>query len=171
MILCVKNCYPNCSDWFIFTLGTLISVIWAFYLYSFRPKLIIEIPSFSDQNANAIKIPVKNISKRRKATRIKLEVSVIDKNHYTYHLLTDSDDFCFLDTYHLNNTREFKAYKASDYLVTNLAMNYSQILQILNLTESKLRVRLYSIDSFSGLGKTEEKLFKLQNQKFTEFKY
>lgn len=138
-----------------------MSIIWALYLYSFRPKLEIGTPLSSLDNHSII-VPIKNIHKKRKATRIKVEISIIEGDK-TYHLINDSDDFAFLPT---NQIRQFKAYKLGNYLSEILNLSFDDTVNLLNMSNVKLRVRIHATDSFSGLGETLEKHFEACNKDY-----
>ena len=124
LLCCKTDCWPGCDDWLIFGLGVIVSIGWALYLYSFRPKLEICTPEFSDLDNHSIIVPIKNIHKKRNATRLKVEVSIIEGDK-TYHLINDSDDFAFLPS---NQIRNFKAYKLGNYLSEILNLRYDDIL-------------------------------------------
>jgi hypothetical protein len=155
ILLCENTCLPDCSDWIVFILGLITTILWALYLYSFRPNLQIDIPSISKIDYKSIIVPIKNIKKRRIATRIKVEIAII-MNDNTFHLICDSDDFAFLPP---NDSRKFKAYDLNDYLKTILHNNFDKIINYLNESNSFLRVRVHATDSFSGLGQIFEKSF------------
>jgi hypothetical protein len=161
---CEPKCIPDCSDWIIFILGIVVTVIWALILYSFRPELKIDKPSASklvEKSNNSIIIPITNIKKRRKSTRLKVEVAVINLNNNTYHLNLAEDDFAFLAP---EECREFKAFKLNEYLSQNLDLNFNEVVEMLNKPNYHLRVRVYATDSFSGLGETFEKCFISKNE-------
>jgi hypothetical protein len=153
---------PECSDWIIFGLGVLVTVGWAIYLYSFRPKLEVGTPELSKIDGHSIVVPIKNMRKTRKATRVKAEISII-VDDTTYHLINDSDDFAFLPA---NHVRKFKAYKPCNYLIDMLQMDFDSVVSLLNEQNSKLRIRVHATDGFSGLGETFEKYFNAQDQIF-----
>ncbi|MBU3659845.1 MAG: hypothetical protein FGM14_08255 [Flavobacteriales bacterium] len=154
-LCCKPSCLPECNEWIMFGLGVIASIIWALYVYSFRPKLKIGIPELSIIDNKSIIIPITNNHKKRKATRLKVEVAIIE-NSITYHLLNDSDDFAFLP---VNQTRKFKAYKLGDYLTEMLNLKFDETLNFLDKPNAKLRVRVHATDSFSGLGETFEECF------------
>jgi hypothetical protein len=156
MINCIGiPCLPNCSEWIIFFLGILVTICWALIIYSFRPKLKIGLPKFSDIDNRSIVIPITNQKKYRKATRLKIEVAVVKASN-TYHLITDNDDFAFLNS---NDNRSFKAYDLNSYLISVLGLNYENVFAYLNEQNTELRIRIHATDSFSGLGKTFEEKF------------
>ena len=155
MLLCEDLCLPQCSDWVIFVLGVLTNILWALYLYSFRPKLEINIPTISKIDDRSIIVPVKNIKMRRSATRVKIEIAIINDNT-TFHLICDSNDFAFLSP---KDSRSFKVYDLNDYLKTILHHNFENVVNFLNKHDTKLRVRVHATDSFSGLGQIFEKSF------------
>ena len=162
VLCCISTCMPGCSDWITFGLGLLITVFWALYLYSFRPKLEIGTPEPSKIDGHSIVVPIKNIHKKREATRLKIEVAVIIDDT-TYHLNTDANDFAFLPT---NQVRKFKAYKPCDYLTEMLQINFDNIVSLINEKNSKLRIRVHATDSFSGLGETFEEYFEACNSDY-----
>ena len=77
-------------------------------------------------------------------------------NNNTFHLICDSDDFAFLSP---NDSRSFKLYDLNDYLKNFLHYNFENVVIFLNEPNTKLRVRVHSTDSFSGLGQIFEKSF------------
>lgn len=165
MIICIApNCSINCSDWIIFGLGVIVSIGWALYIYfCLRPKLEIGFPELSKIDGKSLIIQISNKKKYRKATRLKIEVCVIDKNKHTYHLSVVEDDFAFLAEL---ECKEFKAFKLNEYLSSNLGMNFSEVLSNLNNKCVALRIRVHSTDSFSGLGQTFEKHFEACNSDY-----
>lgn len=168
MIICIApNCSINCSDWIIFGLGVIVSIGWALFIYlRFRPKIVIGSPKLSHIDKRSIIIPVTNKKKYQKATRIKIEVSVIDYNDDTYHLSVLEDDFAFLSP---KETREFKAYRLNEYLTNYLSHEFEQVLNRLNNPNYCLRIRLHLTDSFSGLGKTYEQEFSSVNADYKKY--
>lgn len=164
LLCCKPECWPDCSDWIIFVLGVIVSIGWALYIYIFlKPKLEIGIPSVSKIDERSIIIPITNEKKFREATRIKVEVAVIDKNKDTYHLSVIEDDFAFLAS---KECREFKAYKLNEYLSKYLDKKFDDVLDLLNKPNHQLRIRIHATDSFSGLGETFEKHFVSCNNDF-----
>ncbi len=153
---------PDLPNWVNPIWGLLLSISWALYLRSLKPHLEINNPEF-DSKLKIIEIPIKNKSKFYVATKISIEVAVIEGDK-TYHLETDFKDFAFLppliknDTT-ISNIRKFKAYKISNFLETKYDMNFENVIEILKNKDVRLRVRLHSTHSFSGLGKTFEKTF------------
>jgi hypothetical protein len=163
-------CLPSCSDWFIFGLGVLVTIGWAMFVFSLRPKLKISEPEFSKIDNRSIVIPVMNLSKHWKATRIIIEVCVIH-NDTTYHLKTDSNDFAFIAENNKQNNfvRKFKAYQLSDYLIEVYPdFSFDSISNLLSEPAAKLRVRMHASHSFSGLGQTFEKHFVFKNKTFKQ---
>jgi hypothetical protein len=162
---CKNECWPDCSDWIMLCLGAIVSIGWALYIYIFlRPKLEIGLPTLSKVDNRSILVPITNKKKSRKATRIKIELTVIDTYLDTYHLVVLEDDFAFLAP---KECREFKAYKLNEYLESyseiqlfdNVENKYDAVLDLMNMPKSKLRVRIHATDSFSGLGETFEEEF------------
>jgi hypothetical protein len=161
--ICKTEFWPGFDDWLIFTLGVLVTIGWALFIYSLRPKLEIGLPSFSrEREVDILNVPIKNIGRKRKATRLKLEIAVVDDN-FTYHLASDSDDFAFLNG---NQTKKFKVYKVNDFLSSVYQMNMHDALAILNDDNTMLRIRIHATDSFSGLGETFEKCFEACNSDY-----
>jgi hypothetical protein len=161
---CQITCWPGFDDWLIFGFGVLVSIGWALYIYlCLRPKLEIGVPELSKIDGNSIIVPIANKKKYRKATRLKLDVSVIDKNKHTYHLSVIEDDFAFLAEL---ECRDFKAFKLNEYLSVNLEMDFSKVLSNLNNEGVTLRIRLHATDSFSGLGQTFEQHFEACNSDY-----
>ena len=168
LLCCNSSCMPECSDWIIFGLGVLVTVGWAIYLYSLRPKIIIANPSISEQNKNkCINVPILNDSTIFRASRILIEIAIVQKE-YTYHLKSDIQDFAFLPRKRKNEDpkRVFKAYKPNDFLTTVFDFDMDKLLVILNQPDSTLRIRVHATHSFSGLGKAFEQNFKYINSTF-----
>jgi len=157
LLCCKPDCWPDCSDWVIFVLGVTVTIGWALYIYfRYRPKLEICIPTLSEIDEKSIIIPISNKKKFRKATRLKVEVAVIEENGDTNHLVLVEDDFAFLGPY---EKREFKAYKLNEYLSDYLNEEFNEVLDLLNKPMHYLRIRVHATDSFSGLGETFEQVF------------
>jgi hypothetical protein len=150
------NCLPDFCDWLIFMLSVLVTFGWALYIYSLRPKLDIGLPKRSEVDGKSILIALTNKKKFRKATRIKLEVAIIDANNDTYHLSVIEDDFAFLAELECRN---FKAFKINEYLSSHLGMSFDKVIALLNEPNNLLRIRVHAADSFSGLGKCFEASF------------
>ena len=169
--LCINEfCYPDCTDWIMFGLGVAVSIGWLFVLYRFfTSKLEIGIPVIEKiNNRSTIKVPIKNQSNRFEATRILVEIAVVDENNFTYHFKTDSTDFAFIPSKRRNkdNVRVFKTIGVSDFLTEYYQYNLNDIMNRLEENNSLLRVRIHSTNSISGLGKTEESEFEFSNHQF-----
>ncbi|MFZ4401916.1 MAG: hypothetical protein ACOYO1_17940 [Bacteroidales bacterium] len=166
------NCCIDCKDWLILLIGFGLSIGWALFIYSLRPKLEIGIPEKIIENGRTIiVVPVENISKKTKASKISLEIAVI-YGKYTYHFKTDINDYAFIPEKKNghNSIRKFKAYDINDYLQSVRQFNYEEIIKVLNDPEAKLRVRIHATHSFSGLGRTFERCFEITNDKFIDKK-
>ncbi|MEY4522043.1 MAG: hypothetical protein RIT10_1228 [Bacteroidota bacterium] len=162
LLSCKPACWPDCDDWILFVLGIIVSIGWALFIYTLRPKVRIGIPQISKvKDKSIIVIPVENLKKHSKATRILIEICVI-KEGYTYHLISDSNDFAYIPKMDdkEDNIRMFKVYKLNGFLTEVYPeIAYETIMEYLQNKESKLRVRIHATHSFSGLGKTFEKIF------------
>ena len=161
------NCCIDCKDWLILLIGFVLSIGWALFIYTLRPKLKIGQPEISKLDNKSIVIPVENLKCISKASKISIEVAVV-KGEYTYHFKTDINDFAFIHAKKSgqDNIRKFKAYDVNDYLQNVLQYNYDKLIKILNEPEAKLRVRIHATHSFSGLGRTFERCFEITNNTF-----
>ncbi len=168
-LFCTKSCYPDCSDWMIFLLSVLLTIAWAMFIYSLRPKINIGIPILTFGDRKIIQVPIKNCSKTRKATKIKIEVAIVEQQ-YTYHLVGDIDDFAFLPSINSGDDpkRTFKFFSLNNYLSEVEGENFDNVINKLNEHQNYLRVRIHSTDSFSGLGKIEQEKFALKNNQLVK---
>lgn len=165
------NCFMECKDWIILLIGFGLSISWALFIYSLRPKLIIRNPKISSIDQRSIDIPVENIKVISMATKIDIEVAVIvfnENGDFTYHFKTDLLDFAFIPSKNIRennatNIRKFKAYDCNDYLRDVLNLNYDHLMGLLIIPNNRLRVRIHATHSFSGLGRTFESYFKLSD--------
>jgi hypothetical protein len=151
---------PSCSDWIIFGLGVLVTVGWALLIYCcLRPDLLIEKPSYSIDE-NCVRIPISNISKYRKATRLVVEVAIVYDGN-TKHFTTDFNDYAFLP----------EACSIDDSIRIFKANTNEYNLDTLNTPNSYLRVRVHATDSFSGLGKTFQVKYTSVNGDFKKYAF
>jgi len=166
LLNCEFLCFPDCADWIILALGFLLSVAWAFFIYSLNPKLKIGIPQkINENNREIISIPIENLSKKSKISNLSIEVAVIDGD-YTYHFEFDKSNFAFIPPKKCTGTehlRNFKAYQINEYLQSVWQLSFEEVIGYLNNENSLLRVRIHATYSFSGLGKTFEKKFTFNN--------
>jgi hypothetical protein len=162
LICLCQDCFWGYDDWIMVGIGFLTTVFWALILYSLKPKLKIHQPKRVVLNSRSIiNIPVENQSSIFRATRIHLEVAILDDNLQTYHLKTDVNDFAFIPIKKDGDPeRTFKAYKFSDFL-TECQPN----IRFEDLIDSKLkiRIRLHATHPFTGLGKCFENDFTINN--------
>jgi hypothetical protein len=162
--LIIQSSWPSFGDWLILTFAVFVTLGWVLYIYFYlRPELEIGVPELSKVDWESILIPLTNKKKSRKATRIKLEVVVVDEIADTYHLSTVKDDIAFLAP---TEFREFRAYKLNDYLLDYLKVDFKTVLGLLNKPMCFLRIRVHATDSFSGLGETFEKCFEASNSDY-----
>jgi hypothetical protein len=78
--LIIQSSWPSFGDWLILTLAVFVTLGWVLYIYFYlRPELEIGVPELSKVDWESILIPLTNKKKSRKATRIKLEVVVVDE--------------------------------------------------------------------------------------------
>jgi hypothetical protein len=142
LLICETECWPSYGDWQIFAQGVLVTISWALYIYFyFRPRLEIGMPELSKVDEKSIIIPLTNKKKSRKATRIKVEVAIIDENDDSYHLSVIEDDFAFLAP---NERRDFKAYRLNEYLTHSLQRQFGEVLSLLNEPKYFLRIRIHA---------------------------
>lgn len=130
-------------------------------VYSLKPKLQIVCACW-DSGKNQIKIKIKNIG-RWDAVNLRIEVCAVDINkRYTYHFEVDHNEFLILPSGR-NGKDNVKTFKVSDVAESVKKYNISYDYLILKLTRNKykLRVRVHSYHSFSGLGKAEEEYLPL----------
>jgi hypothetical protein len=163
------NCYVDCKDWILLIIGFGFSVFWALLIFSLRPKIKIGIPILSFGNRTIIQVPINNCSKTRRATKIKVEVAIVEKQ-FTYHLLGDIDDFAFLPSIKSGDDPEriFKFFNLNNYLSEVEGEDFDNIINKLNENQNYLRVRIHSSDSFSGLGKVVQEKFALKNNQLVK---
>lgn len=153
--ICLCNeCSLACDDWIMVGIGFLTTVFWAIIIYSLKPNLKIHEPKVERiNNRPVIFVPVENCSPYFKATRIHLEVAMIEEK-FTYHLKTDVNDFVFIPRKKDgDNIRTFKAYKLNEFL-TECYPNI-QLEDLIN-SNLKIRIRIHATHPFSGLGKCYE---------------
>jgi len=170
LLCCNTDCWPGCDDWLIFGLGVIVSIGWALFILLLRPKIEINEPKIKENKGKdgrirkSIQIPIRNISKISKATRIVIEVAIIC-NKKTYHLKTDFQDFAFIPKKKSgnDNVRVFNAYQASTFLKEFYELEFSDLLLLLNDANSMLRIRIHCTQSFSNLGETKESCFEYNN--------
>jgi hypothetical protein len=157
-----QDCFLGCDDWIMVGIGFLTTVFWALILYSLKPKLKIHQPLLEKAGERqVIKIPIENLSPRFRATRIHMEVAILEGGK-TYHLETDLNDFAFIPTKKDKDAeRKFTAYKLNDFL-TECHPNI-RFEDLIN-SNQQIRVRLHATHPFTGLGKTFEKTFTINKK-------
>lgn len=166
LLNCEILCFPDCSSWLMLLLGFLLSVAWALLIYSLRPKLKIGCPEISKIDKKSIAVPVINKRSCSEASKISIEIAVINDNK-TYTFITDISEFAFIprNKYGFDNERIFKAFDVCDYL-TSIDYNFERAKNLLSEKDSLLRVRIHATHSFSGLGKVFENKFKFNGTCF-----
>lgn len=161
MCICFDySCWTSCD-----TLQLIITIILAIlpYLilfYILRPKLDV-VSAHINESGKSIKIKVVNTG-RFDAVNIRIEACAIDTvNKYTYHFKIDHYDFLILPKKSkiTDNEKSFKTISILES--TNHNENNESLISKLKLGEYKLRVRIHSYNSLSGLGKAEEKIIRL----------
>jgi multisubunit Na+/H+ antiporter MnhE subunit len=117
--LLITSCIQNLSEpngWITLIIGSLISAIVPFVLYTLKAKLEILVPELNEKEA-CLKIKIKNNTLFKvAATNLKIEATLrepnenIDDGYFTYHLELDRENFLMLP---YNDIRTFSAFKVS----------------------------------------------------------
>jgi hypothetical protein len=152
---CLCNeCLLGCNDWIMVGIGFLTTTFWAIIVYSLKPNIKIHQPKVETINRRPIiLVPVENCSPYFKATRIHLEVAIIEGG-FTYHLKTDVNDFAYIPRKKEgDNIRTFKAYQLNEFLTE--CHPEVQLSDLIN-SNHKIRIRIHATHPFSGLGKCYE---------------
>jgi len=167
LLNCEFTCLQDCSSWIMLLLGFLLSVVWALFIYTLRPKLTIGCPKISEIDKKSIAVPVINERNCSEASKISIEIAVL-KDAKTYSFVTDNNEFAFIPRNKNGNDNEriFKAYDVRDYLKA-IDLDFVKVKELLSNNDSFLRVRVHATHSFSGLGKTFETKFKFKNGCFS----
>jgi hypothetical protein len=76
-------------------LGFLLSVAWALFIYTLRPKLTIGCPEISKIDKKSIAVPVINERHCSEASKISIEITVMEDGN-TYSFVTDINEFAFI---------------------------------------------------------------------------
>lgn len=185
----VFSCLGNCDTFqlsfsvfltLVSILFTILFTILTYYIiYSLKPKLKI-VCAYLEKHSDKIKITVENLG-RYNAVNLRIEACAFDiDNKFTFHLKIDHNEFLILPGTKKNqdNTKKFKvigiAESARDYIDVSIIdeetketkeandiRKYLKLLECLEKGKYQLRVRIHSYHEFSGLGKAEEKSFRL----------
>lgn len=141
---------------------TIILTILPYFIlfYILRPKLDV-ICAHVDKPSESIKIKVVNAG-RFDAVNIRIEACAIDAdNRFTYHFQIDHNEFLILPKKSkvTDNEKVFRTTGVFDSPYHNETSN--SLISKLISDGYKLRVRIHSYNSLSGLGKAEEKIIRL----------
>lgn len=157
--------FNNCNTCFdiCFWLSTIVVPFLTFFVIRMlRPRLNISCVQIS---TDAVKVKIINKS-FVSANNLRVEICIYDPlNNHTYHLEPDHLDFLILPAKN-DNTKTFVCRRASisSVLVFEREPNYTTQLEVFNIllgylqNGHKIRIRCHAYDSFSGLGKSFEKL-------------
>ena len=135
-----------------------------------RPRLGIDSLSINQSN---LKVKVFNKSRFFDSNNLRIEICIYDKmNGFTYHFEPDHIDFLILPCKGFfgkrDNSKTFVSRKPSDSAIlyfNNDENNFtdeeifSRMFEMYKKDGYSLRVRCHSYHSFSGLGKSFEKIF------------
>jgi hypothetical protein len=162
------ECFDTC-----FWISTFIIPIITFILIRFfRPKLRID--SLTINQKQNLKVSIHNKSRFIDVNNLRVEVCILDpKTKYTYHFYTDHSDFLILPAKGIFNKKDnekvFVCRNASQSAFTalredenndNLTQEQAFLIMMGKINSGyKIRVRCHAYDSFSGLGKSFEKIF------------
>ncbi|MFZ4400268.1 MAG: hypothetical protein ACOYO1_09555 [Bacteroidales bacterium] len=162
-IICIFNCWDPCQT--ISIIITLIVAILPYIvIYSLRNNLEIVCASY-DKSEKNLRIKVVN-NGRFDAVNIRIEACAYDEeNKFTYHFKIDHSEFLNIKGDKKKNDTE-KIFKSDS--ISETAKNYGEtfdsLIAKINSDKYKLRIRIHSYHSFSGLGKAIEKELKLKEK-------
>jgi len=163
---CDVSCFTLC-----FWISTfVVPIITYLIIQKLRPRLRI---SCLQINERYLKIKVSNTSNFFDVNNIRVEICVFNEfEGWTYHFEPDHSDFLIIPYsnffYKNDNTKIFVTRKASDSAVLSLIeerqQNFDAITgfnELISMLDNnyKVRVRCHAYHSFSGLGKSFEKVF------------
>lgn len=150
------SCWSQC-DSLQLTITIILAILPYFILfYILRPKLDV-VSAHIDESGKSIKIKVVN-SGRFDAVNTRIEACAIDTdNIYTFHFKIDHNEFLILPK-KSKVTDNVKVFNAE---IENQHESTESLISKLKSGEYKLRIRIHSYNSLSGLGKAEEKIIKL----------
>jgi uncharacterized membrane protein len=137
----------------------LITILTYIVIYSLKPNLKIQNALIED---STVRIEIINKG-RFDAVNIRVEICAFDEvKRHSYHFITDHKDFLVIPSGHKGRDNE-KVFKTIRFRKTSDTKHetYDSLIVKLREKELRLRVRLHSYHSFSGLGKAEEKFFDL----------
>ncbi len=152
----------TCICWADVILSTAIALLLVLLtyavVYSLRPKLRIGKgkPCLAD---GSIRIILKNEG-RCAAVNVRIEVcAYCPVAKHTYHFELDHPDFLILPGKSSNDPEKtFKTLCLAESAVP-YDHTYEELIDKVQKSELKLRVRVHSYHSFSGIGKAEERMF------------
>lgn len=162
-------CWTSCDSIQTFFTIVIALIPYVILFVILRPNLKITYEGIDNNiNRRKIKIKLKNIGQFT-AVNIRIEICAVEtttkKDIFTYHFKTDQNDFLILPK--KGNERDFKVVglseSAQEYINgVNEIEKYNNLLSYLeNNSQYKLRIRIHSYNSASGLGKAEEAIFDL----------
>jgi len=157
----------NSIDLTNLTIGFILTILWAVFIFSLKPKLIIKEPTIERGLIDFLKIPISNISRYCRANNITIEAAVIvnvpQNQVYSYHFEMDFKDSVFIET---KDTRSFKAIKPNGLTAELYHVNMASLIEMAQNPANYLRVRIHACHSWTGLGKSQEERFCFRNGKF-----
>ena len=154
-------CWEIC-DTILLIISFFLAITPYFVIYSLKPKLkIVSASICKDFNSKkVIKIAIENRGWWADANNVRIESCAINLNsNLTYHLKLDLEDFLVIPTKSKcrDNIRVFKVINISES-AKQYINNLDDVIKLLKRGQCRLRVRVHSYHSFSGLGKAEEKV-------------
>jgi len=147
----------------------IVPFITFFVIQGLRPRLCISCLQVTD---HCVKVSVSNRSWFFDANNVRIEICVVEREtNYTYHFKPDHSEFLILPCRigKRDNTKKFVTRQASQSALIILRVEeenqnlsategFSKLKDKLN-TGGEIRVRCHAYHSFSGLGKSFEKVF------------
>ncbi|MFZ4400497.1 MAG: hypothetical protein ACOYO1_10720 [Bacteroidales bacterium] len=147
----------------------------------FKPKICISNPEIffinpCEKNENkeqkvikAIRVPIKNLSKKYAAINLRTEVCVVN-GKFTYHFDLDRQDFIMISingSPNESDERAYIGYKVAEFTYIRTCYDMGKMIDELTEKDAFLRVRVHASHEFTGFGKVFEATFKYQKEAFT----
>ncbi|MEI8204894.1 MAG: hypothetical protein WCH34_17875 [Bacteroidota bacterium] len=171
MIDCTQ-CLTNPNGWITLIIGSFISALIPFLMYTMKPKLKIHPPAFAE-DMNSLKFKIENTRAFSYAINLKIEVALIEKREEdkftTYHFELDREEFlilpskdkrCFQTNEITKSTLEVLKRKNPDFANKNCKDAYNILVcKMKENSDIYIRIRIYAQHEYSGFGKAFEGRF------------